>query len=108
MTCAPADSSDPPTSFSSGFQGHERRSSSRPTQLWEKVRDKVRHLHARMRDETERRRINEALGRPVQRDVFDAERRRILACGEPVTRIAITQARSSGALETLLTAVRNE
>ncbi|MGH7629474.1 MAG: hypothetical protein ACREOF_08780 [Gemmatimonadales bacterium] len=85
--------------------GVERRAVPRPRRLWEKVREKVRHLQARMDQEWERLRINRSLGRRVSRQVVSPDSRLILDRGEAVTPSAVAHARQSGALEVLLDAV---
>ncbi|HEX5386480.1 MAG TPA: hypothetical protein VFW66_07285 [Gemmatimonadales bacterium] len=77
----------------------------RAPHLWEKVVDKVQALQLRMRDEAERRRVNQVLGRPVSRTILDDRQRVILDFGEPVTRAAVLRARRCGVLDALLSAV---
>lgn len=83
----------------------ERRRMPRGDRLWEQVLDKVRALQTRMREESERRRIAEALGLPVSRTVLNAGGRVILDYGEPVTYAAVEEARQAGVLDVLLGAV---
>jgi hypothetical protein len=83
----------------------ERRRTPRGDRLWEQVLEKVRHLQARMREESERRHIAEALGRPVRRTILDADGAVILDFGEPVTYAAAEEARRAGVLDALLQAV---
>ena len=86
----------------------ERRRTPRGDRLWEQVLDKVRHLQARMREESERRHIAEALGRPVRRTILDADGAVILDFGEPVTYTAVEEARRAGVLDALLEAVNSD
>lgn len=85
----------------------DRRRRPRGDRLWEQVLEKVRHLQTRMRAESERRHIAEALGRPVSRTVLDADGRVILDFGEPVTYAAVEEARRAGVLDVLLGAVEH-
>jgi hypothetical protein len=87
-----------------GAPDRERRSAPRGETLWEQVRDKVHELQRRAHAEAERRRINEALGRPVSRTIVDADGALILDAGAPVTRDAVARAGRAGVLELLLEA----
>lgn len=91
-----------------GPDGKERRSVPRPRRLWEKVRENVRHLQARMDQEWERLRINQSLGRRVSRQVRSPDSALILERGERVTPSVVSSARQSGALDVLLNAVEDE
>jgi hypothetical protein len=99
------DRTDAPCDRRSGPVWRERRSRPRRTRLWEQVRDKILRLQECLADEAERRRIHQALGRPVRRPVLDPEGHVILEFGEPVTGAAVTQARGAGVLPRLLAAI---
>ena len=73
--------------------------------LWEKVKEKVGDAKERGAQELEEKRINAALGRPVNRVILDRQDGVILNVGELITHKAVEQSRQAGVLPVLLDSV---
>ena len=73
--------------------------------LWANVKQKVASWQDKSSQKIEAERINEALGRPVNRVILDDQDRVILNTGEIITHEAIEQARRNKVLDVLLDSV---
>lgn len=71
------------------------------TNLWERIKGKVSDIQ----DQAETARINQAIGRPVNRVILDPQDQVILNVGELITHQAVTDARQAGVLDILLSSV---
>ncbi|GGJ74980.1 PRC-barrel domain-containing protein [Deinococcus aquiradiocola] len=76
--------------------------------LLERARSWIAETRDRATDEVEERRIEDAVGRPVNRVVLDPQDQVILNIGEIITHRAVEQARASGVLGILLGSVSTE
>lgn len=74
--------------------------------FWETVKQKVAEYSDKAENIYEDRRIKHALGRPVNRVIFDRQDRVILKVGDLVTHRAIAQAKQAGLLDVLLSSVQ--
>jgi len=75
------------------------------TDAFESIRKSVTEFMGRTPEQVERRRIRDALGRPVERVILDQQDQVILNRGEYVTNRAIERARDAGVLDILLSSV---
>ncbi|PSB04884.1 PRC-barrel domain-containing protein [Merismopedia glauca] len=73
--------------------------------FWENLKEKFTQYTERTAQAIEERRIKYALGRPVNRVIFDQQDRIILNVGDLVTHRAIAQARQADLLDVLLSSV---
>ena len=73
--------------------------------LWQRVKETVSSAQDSAAQATEERRINNALGRPVNRVILDRQDNVILNVGELITHKAVEEARAAGVLEVLLSSV---
>jgi uncharacterized protein YrrD len=73
--------------------------------LFGRAKEKLSELQERASQEAEERRINNALGRPVNRVILDRQDNVILNVGELITHQAVNQARQAGVLDVLLSSV---
>lgn len=78
------------------------------TNLWQRVKETVSETRDRAVQETEERRITNALGRPTDRVILDKQDNVILNVGELITHKAVDEARAAGVLEVLLSSVYNK
>lgn len=74
--------------------------------FWETVKQKVAEYSHKASETLEDRKIKNALGRPVNRVIFDRQDRVILKVGELVTHRAIERARQADSLDILLSSVQ--
>jgi len=79
--------------------------SSTATGLLDRAREKISDLRDSAAQEAEARRINNALGRPVNRVILDRQDNVILNVGELITHKAVDEARAADVLEVLLSSV---
>ncbi len=73
--------------------------------FWEDLKTQYRQLQRRSTRAMHRRRIEQALGRPVSRVILDLQDNVILNVGELITHAAIRQAEQGGVLNILLNSV---
>lgn len=72
---------------------------------WEQVKEKATELKGKASDAMEQRKIDNAVGRPVSRVVFNKHDEPILNTGEIITYEAVEMARRDGVLDVLLGSV---
>jgi uncharacterized protein YrrD len=82
------------------------------TNLWDTIKEKATQLTGAAQnrreeydEQAEQSRINDALGRPVNRVILDPHDHVILNAGDLITHAAVNRARESGVLEILLDSV---
>jgi sporulation protein YlmC with PRC-barrel domain len=73
--------------------------------LLDRARERISELRDSAAQEAEERRINNALGRPVNRVILDQQDNVILNVGELITHKAVQESRAAGVLEVLLSSV---
>jgi uncharacterized protein YrrD len=73
--------------------------------FWQDVKERAVDLKDKGDAELEERRIKGALGRPVNRVIFDQDDKVILNVGELITHEAVERSRQAGVLDVLLTSV---
>lgn len=84
------------------FQESAPLARSQVTDLWGGVRDRFAEWTGQTRDKVQERKIKNALGRPVDRVIFDENDEVILDTGDLITHEAIDRAEQAGMLDVLL------